>query len=142
VIDILGINAYIELGGCSQFVAWGAQTHSQQTIAARNMDGEIEPRKITVSHLTMFLIDPSPEEIAQGTQPKLFICARIRIAYLGRKRYVSIMWPGFIGTLTGINEYGLYGMMDTGHTYDGPAVHNLRPGTLLIYNNQYFLICT
>lgn len=38
------------------------------------------------------------------------------------------MWPGFIGTLTGINEHGLYGMMDTGHTYDGPAVQNLRPG--------------
>ena len=63
------------------------------TIAGRNMDGEIDFRKVTVTHLLVFAVDPG--------------------AAAGR-RYVSIMGPGFIGTYSGFNEDGLYMMANAG----------------------------
>jgi hypothetical protein len=89
--DIVALNGYgvwaatlkatsgLSSGGraCSQFILWGDATVAGQTIHGRNMDGEIDVRKLTVSAFTLFAIAP--------TDP-------------GAARIVSAMWPGFIGT--------------------------------------------
>jgi len=117
--DLLAINAYIERraafpvsppSSCTQFAFWGDFTQDiglqGRLIAARNMDGECDVRKVTVSHFLIFAVDPS--------EP-------------GRKRWVSFMWPGFIGTISGINEDGLYSMENAGGTGPGPVVKNITP---------------
>ena len=119
--DLLAINAYIERRAakavepvstkeCSQFAFWGAQTEGSELrgglIAGRNMDGEIDLRKVTVSHFLTFAVDPA--------EP-------------GRKRWVSTMWPGFVGTISGINEDGLYSMENAGPSGPGPVVGGIVP---------------
>jgi uncharacterized protein (DUF2141 family) len=115
--DLLAINAYIERRaanpvepvkkeGCSQFALWGPLTRDGGLIAGRNMDGECDLRKVTVSHFLTFAVAP---------------------AEAGRKRWVSTMWPGFVGTISGINEDGLYGMENAGPTGPGEAVGGLVP---------------
>ena len=119
-VDLLAINAYIERratrpsppagSGCSQFAFWGDATEGSDVggglIAGRNMDGEVDLRKVTVSHFLLFAVDPS--------EP-------------GRRRWVSTMWPGFVGTISGINEDGLYSMENAGGTGPGPVVDGLTP---------------
>ncbi len=124
-VDLLAINAYIErraaqpspaatpsLNGpaCTQFAFWGEATQGSELegglIAGRNMDGEVDLRKVTVSHFLLFAVDPS--------EP-------------GRRRWVSAMWPGFVGTITGLNEEGLYAMENAGGTGPGPVVDGLTP---------------
>jgi len=117
--DLLAINAYIERraafpvsspSSCTQFAFWGDFTQDSNLnrglIAARNMDGECDVRKVTVSHFLIYAVDPS--------EP-------------GHKRWVSFMWPGFIGTISGINEDGLYSMENAGGTGPGPVVKNITP---------------
>lgn len=97
---------------CSQFAYWGQATEGTDLggglIAGRNMDGEVDLRKVTVSHFLLFAVDPSEE---------------------GRYRWISTMWPGFIGTISGINEAGLYSMENAGGTGPGPVVDGLTPCT-------------
>ncbi|MBC8180394.1 hypothetical protein H8E88_04645 [candidate division KSB1 bacterium] len=117
--DLLAINAYIERraaypvfapSSCTQFAFWGERTKGGETngglIAARNMDGECDVRKVTVSHFLLFAVDPAES---------------------GRKRWVSAMWPGFVGTISGINENGLYSMENAGGTGSGPVVTGIVP---------------
>lgn len=112
--DLLAINAYIETramrSSCTQFAAWGDRTAGTDVdagmITGRNMDGECDLRKVTVSHFLIFAVTP--------TEP-------------GRKRYVSMMWPGFVGTISGINEDGFYTMENAGGTGPGPVVDRLVP---------------
>jgi uncharacterized protein (DUF2141 family) len=115
--DLLAINAYIEQraahpvppateGGCSQFALWGPLTRDGGLIAGRNMDGECDLRKVTVSHFLTFAVTPA--------EP-------------GRKRWVSTMWPGFVGTISGINEDGLYGMENAGPSGPAKVVDGLVP---------------
>lgn len=118
--DLLAINSYIErraaypspppASGCSQFAFWGDFTKGTDVdgglIAGRNMDGEIDIRKVTVSHFLVFAIDP---------------------AGWGGRRWVSAMWPGFVGTISGITEDGLYSMENAGGTKEGPVVGRLTP---------------
>lgn len=119
--DLLAINSYIEkravfpilpASSCSQFAFWGEQTKGSELsgglVAARNMDGECDVRKVTVSHFLLFAVDPA--------EP-------------GHKRWFSAMWPGFVGTLSGINEEGLYSMENAGGTGSGPVVRGLVPCT-------------
>lgn len=119
-VDLLAINAYIERraaqpsppteDGCSQFAFWGSATQGSDVdgglIAGRNMDGEVDLRKVTVSHFLLFAVEPS--------EP-------------GRRRWISAMWPGFVGTISGINEEGLYSMENAGGTGSGPVVDGLTP---------------
>ena len=81
---------------CTQMVWWGARTAGSDvdggTIAGRNMDGEIDLRKVTVSHLLIFAVD----------------------AGAPARRYVSVMWPGYIGSYSGFNEAGTYMMANAG----------------------------
>ena len=118
--DLLAINAYIErraarpvepyAAECSQFAFWGERTRGSELkgglIAGRNMDGEIDIRKVTVSHFLTFAVEPA--------EP-------------GRKRWVSMMWPGFVGTISGINEDGLYSMENAGPSAPGPVVRSVVP---------------
>jgi len=117
--DLLAINAYIErraafpvssASSCTQFAFWGDFTQETALkgglVAARNMDGECDVRKVTVSHFLIFAVNPS--------EP-------------GHKRWVSFMWPGFIGTISGINEEGLYSMENAGGTGPGPIKGNITP---------------
>lgn len=117
--DLLAINAYIEKraafpvspsSSCTQFAFWGSLTQDGPQegglIAARNMDGECDVRKVTVSHFLLFAVDPA--------EP-------------GHKRWFSAMWPGFVGTISGINEDGLYSMENAGGTGPGPVVGNIVP---------------
>lgn len=144
MIDIFAINAYIEIefftdkginpyppnqdislppcckressnvAACTQFAAWGDQTELSnlkgKLVVGRNMDGELDVRKVTVSHVTIFAIEP--------TESKL--------------KYVSIMWPGFVGTLSSVNEQGVYGMMNVGSVGDGISVHGATPVNWLL----------
>jgi hypothetical protein len=62
---------------CTQFVAWGDRTRGDAqikggTIAGRNMDQEIDIRRITIAHVIIFAIDKTGND----------------------KRYAHIMWPG------------------------------------------------
>lgn len=112
--DLYAINGYIETramrSSCTQFAAWGEQTKATDVgggmVTGRNMDGEIDLRKVTVSHFLLFAIDP--------TEP-------------GLKRYVSMMWPGFVGTISGFNEEGFYAMENAGLTGPGPTVERMVP---------------
>jgi uncharacterized protein (DUF2141 family) len=117
--DLLAINAYIESraafpeanpSSCTQFAFWGSQTQGGELngglIAARNMDGECDVRKVTVSHFLVYAVDPSES---------------------GRKRWVSTMWPGFVGTISGINEEGLYSMENAGGSGPGPVPDGVVP---------------
>lgn len=112
--DLIAINAYIETramrSSCTQFAFWGAQTAGTDVkgglIAGRNMDGEIDVRKTTVSHFVVFAVDQQDQK---------------------KKRYLNLMWPGFVGTITGINEDGVYSMENAGATGKGPVEDSLVP---------------
>lgn len=119
--DLLAINAYIEKraafpsparspSSCTQVAFWGARsqggTLNGGLVAARNMDGECDIRKVTVSHFLVFAVDPA--------EP-------------GRKRWVSTMWPGFVGTISGVNEEGLYSMENAGGSGPGPVPEGIVP---------------
>ncbi|KAL9647438.1 hypothetical protein ABK040_006799 [Willaertia magna] len=93
-------NANKKLKACSQFAIWSSFTtkhcDSQQygnLISGRNMDGEIDYKRATVH---------------------LFLISSIHSSIASDKRYISVMWPGFIGTLSGVNEDGVYTMMNYG----------------------------
>ena len=117
--DLLAINAYIERraafpvtesSSCTQFAFWGSQTVGSELdgglIAARNMDGECDIRKVTVSHFLVYAVNPSESD---------------------RKRWISTMWPGFVGTISGINEEGLYSMENAGGSGPGPVPEGTVP---------------
>ena len=112
--DLYAINGYIETramrSSCTQFAAWGPRTESTDVdggmVTGRNMDGEIDIRKVTVSHFLIYAVEPSE---------------------VGQKRYISMMWPGFVATISGINEDGLYAMENAGLTGPGDVVDGLVP---------------
>jgi hypothetical protein len=104
--DVLALNAYGELtvlggmpgfargGACSQLLLWGERTAGSDvdggTVAGRNMDGEIDVRKVTVSHLLVIATDAGD----------------------GSRRFVSVFWPGFFGVYSGFNEAGISMMVN------------------------------
>jgi hypothetical protein len=112
--DLYAINGYIEtramVSNCTQFAAWGDFTESTTLqggmITGRNMDGEIDIRKTTVSHFLLMAVTPQEA---------------------GQKRFVSMMWPGFVGTLSGLNEEGFYTMENAGLTGPGAVIDHMVP---------------
>lgn len=112
--DLYAINGYIETRAmresCTQFAAWGSRTESTDVnggmVTGRNMDGEIDIRRVTVSHFLIFAVDPSESN---------------------QKRFVSMMWPGFVATISGMNEDGFYTMENAGLTGPGKVVDKLVP---------------
>ena len=78
-------------GECTQFACWGPATAGSDvdggTVVGRNMDGECDSRKVTVTHLILLAIDPSPPPAGgappdNGTTPER-----------GGRRLVSVLWP-------------------------------------------------
>ncbi len=115
-IDILAINAYGEFWmdrlACTQGVFWGKMTEESELkgglITGRNMDGECDIRKSTVMHFLIFAFEPE-----------------------GKKRWISFKWPGYIGTYTGINEDGIYCMLNYGSRKTGPKTTGHTPVTFI-----------
>eukprot|EP00009_Paramoeba_aestuarina_P000686 CAMPEP_0201510434 /NCGR_PEP_ID=MMETSP0161_2-20130828/3124_1 /ASSEMBLY_ACC=CAM_ASM_000251 /TAXON_ID=180227 /ORGANISM="Neoparamoeba aestuarina, Strain SoJaBio B1-5/56/2" /LENGTH=585 /DNA_ID=CAMNT_0047905605 /DNA_START=61 /DNA_END=1818 /DNA_ORIENTATION=- len=98
---------------CSQFSAWGDRTGDVGTIAARNMDDELDIRKTTVSLFVMMAVQPT-----NGS---------------GELAYVNYGWPGFVSAMTsGFNEKGLHAMLNSGFDWQpGPPPKSLRAGMIL-----------
>merc|ERR1719330_2188685 len=49
-------------------------------------------------------------------------------------RYVHFIWPGFVGTISGINEHGVYIMMNAGSSRPisvAPPAHNITVDTVV-----------
>jgi hypothetical protein len=99
--DLKALNVYgewWELGylstqySCSSVSAWGERTKGSELrgelIIGRDMDGEKDLKRTTIHHLLITAYEPA-----------------------GKKRFISIMWPGFIGTYSGMNEEGV-GLFD------------------------------
>ncbi|MBL7073804.1 hypothetical protein ISS37_01010 [candidate division KSB1 bacterium] len=117
--DLYALNAYGEWWGedlsCSSVSAWGKATENDELkdglIIGRDMDGEIDLRKTTIISVLIFAVEPA--------SPK-------------KKKWVSVMWPGFIGTYSGMNEEGV-GIFDhSGNGKSDPAIAGYRPGTLIM----------
>ena len=111
---------------CSQFAAWGGATVGGDaeggTIIGRNMDGECDMRKVTVSHLLIFAVEPT-----ELTEVEVEVEVEARVP----ARYVSILWPGCVGTCSGFNEHGLWVMNNAGSRAPGlaeAAATHLRAG--------------
>jgi len=104
---------------CSQVVVWGRHTSSASAttgpvLAGRNMDGEIDLRKVTVSHTLLIAFER--EKTATSTSSGSSNTAQQSY------RYISCMWPGTLVTLTGCNETGLYMCENAGETQPGTGV--------------------
>ena len=107
---------------CSQYAAWGAATAAGDadggTIIGWNMDGECDIRKVAVSHLMLFAVEPAAE--AGSERPPA--------------RYVSVLWPGCVGTCSGFNEHGLWVMNNAGsRAPDLPAVAAAHPQSSMMW---------
>eukprot|EP00931_Biecheleriopsis_adriatica_P047514 TRINITY_DN27399_c0_g1_i1.p1 TRINITY_DN27399_c0_g1~~TRINITY_DN27399_c0_g1_i1.p1 ORF type:complete len:375 (-),score=33.40 TRINITY_DN27399_c0_g1_i1:4-1128(-) len=82
--------------GCTQLAVW--QADGRGLVLGRNMDGEVDVRRCTVSHLLLQVVTP------HGA---------------GRCKYVSVAWPGYVGASSAISEDGMYIMTNAGTAADG-----------------------
>ena len=128
-IDLLAMNSYIERRtvkpdprtvtnssdepNCSQVVVWNSLTADQRIIAGRNMDGECDIRRVTVSTTVLLAVNNSLN------QSNDFY------------RYISLTWPGLIGTLSGVNETGFYCMENAGPSQIGGRIRGFTPATYI-----------
>lgn len=107
---------------CSQAVVWGQHTGGGSVLAGRNMDGELDVRKVTVTHTMLFATDR--DLVPHAPTPDGEVPAPSAASY----RTISMMWPSIIGTLTGVNETGLYLCENAGDTQpDSGIVSGLAP---------------
>ncbi|CAF1044463.1 unnamed protein product [Rotaria sp. Silwood1] len=129
-IDLLAMNSYIErrttksdprademvgstiddaanYPNCSQVVVWNRLTTDKRIISGRNMDGECDIRRVTVSTTVLFAVNSADKS--------------------KQYRYISLMWPGMVGTLSGVNETGLYCMENAGPSQIGGQIKGLTP---------------
>ena len=113
--DILALNAYGEWLSlsCSSVSAWGKMTENRELkgglIIGRDMDGENDLRKTTVLDVLIFAVAPE----------KGF-------------RYVSVMWPGFIGTYSAMNERGVAAFTHKSNTNSSWKAKGLTPKGLIV----------
>ncbi len=91
LVDLYAINSYQEISAmedgpylkqgspaCTQFLAMRSFTYDNYFWAGRNMDGENDKWRVTVTHLIIFAIE------ATSTTPRI----------------ISIMWPGHASLLS------------------------------------------
>jgi hypothetical protein len=135
LIDLLAMNSYIEREtaqpdprttetkstitntnnkptnepNCSQVVVWNNLTADKRIITGRNMDGECDIRRVTVSTTLLFAVNSSDAS--------------------KQYRYINLAWPGMVGTLSGVNETGLYCMANAGLSQIGGQIKGLTPTT-------------
>lgn len=120
---------------CSQAVLWGPLTAGSggSVVAGRNMDGEIDFRKVTATHSILIATDrdpaPEPEPQAEAAAASASTSGTSSSpAPKNSFRTISLMWPGLVGTLTGVNETGLYMCENAGETQPGTGlVSGLTP---------------
>lgn len=110
---------------CSQFAAWGQATAGGDvdggTIIGRNMDGECDLRKVTVSHLLLFAVEPTATGIDLSTEDLALETRGDTQRRRRPARFVSVMWPGCVGACSGFNEHGLWVMNNAGSMAPGLA---------------------
>ena len=91
---------------CTQFAFWGDASATGRLIAGRNMDGENDFRRVTVSHFIAFSVTPD-----NGASP-----------------FVHFMWPGFVAVASGVSTRGLWVMMNDGQSDpNGPLARGISP---------------
>eukprot|EP01084_Bolivina_argentea_P242065 406205_1 len=130
--DIMVMNSYLEVTAqlpgpwlvapeygystsCTQFVATYNFTDNRHLLTGRNMDGFWDETKVTVTHLIIFAIETP-----------------------NTPRIISFLWPGFVGSLSAINENGVYVMMNTGNMNAVPVIGDITPISVIqrsIINN-------
>mmetsp|Transcript_8532 Transcript_8532/g.11519 ORF Transcript_8532/g.11519 Transcript_8532/m.11519 type:complete len:618 (+) Transcript_8532:252-2105(+) len=128
---------------CSQFSAWGERTNGLGTIAGRNMDGELDIRKTTISLFVIMAVEPEQQQNipqnrglfeAEPEKVDEFKSMNGAAANCGKElAYVNFGWPGFISAVTsGFNEMGLHAMINSGFFWQpGPAPKSPKVGMLL-----------
>jgi hypothetical protein len=85
--DLLFLNnSYVLYFNCSSFSAWGDMTWDGHSIVGRNMDWNIVPESVPMTHI-MTVRTPVPGSGDHGT--------------------VMIAFPGHIGCITGMNDEGV-----------------------------------
>jgi len=115
--DLKALNTYGEWLslGCSSVSAWGRNTNNTELrrgmIIGRNMDGEIDLRKATIHHLIIYAVTPYDDN---------------------KYSWISVMWPGFIGTYSGMNEEGLGIYTHKGNTDAGLPVTGFTPKGIIV----------
>jgi hypothetical protein len=98
---------YADEPNCSQVIVWNSLTADKRMITGRNMDGECDIRRVTVSTTILFAVNTLDTS--------------------KQYRYISLSWPGMIGILSGINETGLYCMENAGPSQIGGQIKGLTP---------------
>ncbi len=110
---------------CSQFAAWGEATEGGDvdggTIIGRNMDGECDLRKVTVSHLILFAVEPTATGVELVEESPDAAAPIDKQHRRQPARFVSILWPGCVGACSGFNEHGLWVMNNAGSMAPGLA---------------------
>eukprot|EP01047_Picozoa_sp_COSAG01_P005714 COSAG01_NODE_198_length_22280_cov_21.529775_31_plen_685_part_00 len=95
-------------GECTQFCGWNHATAGTDvdggTIIGRNMDGECDVRRVTVTHFLLLAVDPGA--VGPGERSGL--------------RYISALWPGAVGVQTGLNSAGLWAASNAGSKKPAP----------------------
>ncbi|UJR11214.1 hypothetical protein I4U23_015395 [Adineta vaga] len=92
---------------CSQFVIWDSLTVDKRIITGRNMDGECDIRRVTVSTTLLFAINSS--DVSK------------------QYRYINLIWRGMVGALPGVNETGFYCIENAGSSQIGCQIKGLTP---------------
>eukprot|EP01124_Arcella_intermedia_P007672 TRINITY_DN14738_c0_g1_i1.p1 TRINITY_DN14738_c0_g1~~TRINITY_DN14738_c0_g1_i1.p1 ORF type:complete len:570 (+),score=134.32 TRINITY_DN14738_c0_g1_i1:1-1710(+) len=112
--DLKAVNSVLDRTGadtinCTQFAAFGSATQKTDLggglILGRNMDGELDFRKVTVTHVVTFARDSYPNT--------------------NTKKLLSVLWPGLTGSVSGVNEDGVYCMENCGNTRPGPPTSQI-----------------
>jgi hypothetical protein len=106
-VIIANSHAINEQPNCSQVVVWNSLTANKRIITGHNMDGECDIRRVTVSTTLLFAVNSSDTS--------------------KQYRYINLGWPGMVGTLSGVNETGLYCMENAGLSQIGGHIKGLTP---------------
>lgn len=105
VEDLIAVNTLADWAGrgCSSLAVWGRWTTGGETVVARNLDYRVMPG-LDSEQLVIVRLDPGA----------------------GKKRWVSIGWPGLIGAYSAMNEDGIVAAM-----HDAPATRAQATGHLV-----------
>lgn len=108
--DLAALNVLADYFGpaCSGFAAWGGRTAGGEVLHARTLDFPIGPQVIANQIL-----------VASAALP-------------GRAAYVSLGWPGLLGSYTGMNGFGLIVCLHDGYNHKpGGSTKDFAPRGLL-----------
>ncbi|MCL4234694.1 MAG: hypothetical protein KJ042_09255 [Deltaproteobacteria bacterium] len=125
--DIVAFTALRELAGlqCATWAAWG-----DATVADAEIDGQM-----VVAHNSDFTLVGDETTLHYAGTHGLVIA--YEPSDPDRQRYVSIVFPGFLGVMAGLNESGVGMFVNRGSIVIPRANMNLDPGVVLgIYQTR------